>query len=282
VIRLDRRLLCNSDPMMAFGEQLRRAREASGLSLDELSARTKIRTSVLDAIERSDVARLPSPFYTKSFLRAYAAEVHLAADPIVREYSALFELPPPSPEQRRESPVTREVVPTIAEVVGLIRPALAPAAILALAGVLLFGVFRLSQTDRVASSAPVAEPGAVATSGAAASAPAPDTPAHTDSAVAPSPQPEPLTVEVRPTGLLWLEGTADGKRVIRRLLQPREMVAVTAREEITLRIGDAAAFDYSVNGRQGRPLGGPGEVRTIDITPDNYRTFLSTSPTSAP
>ena len=29
-------------------------------------------------------------------------------------------------------------------------------------------------------------------------------------------------------------------------------------------------------------LGGPGEVRTIDITPDNYRAFLTTSPTSAP
>jgi hypothetical protein len=89
-------------------------------------------------------------------------------------------------------------------------------------------------------------------------------------------------VEVRPTGLLWLEATADDKRVIRRLLQPRENVVFNARDEINLRIGDVGAFDYSVNGRPGRPLGGPGQVRTIDITPDNYRAFLSTSPTRAP
>jgi hypothetical protein len=216
--------------------------------------------------------------------------VHLDPEPIVREYAALFDLPPPPPEKPAESAVTRSIAPTMAELFGLVRPALAPAAVFALAGVLLFGVFKLSRGDRAGSPSPAAEPGAVATSGAASSAPAPETPAqggpetpaHDDSTVATSQQPQPLTVEVRPRGLLWLEGTADGKRVIRRLLQPHENVVFDARGAINLRIGDAGAFDYSVNGQPGRPLGGPGEVRTIDITPDNYGAFLSTSTTSAP
>jgi hypothetical protein len=204
--------------------------------------------------------------------------VHLDPEPIVHEYSALFELPPPAPEKQAESPATREITPTMAELFGLVRPALAPAALLALAGILLVGAFKLTRADRVTSSPPAAEPGAVATTGAAPSAPALETPAHEASTVATSQQPEPLTLEVRPTGLLWLEGTADGKRVIRRLLQPRENVVFDARAAINLRIGDAGAFDYSINGRAGRQLGGRGAVRTIDITPDNYRTFLSTSP----
>lgn len=40
-----------------------------------------------------------------------------------------------------------------------------------------------------------------------------------------------------------------------------------------MRVGDAAAFAYSINGVRGRTLGGPGEVRDIRITSDNYTGF---------
>ena len=279
--------------MIAFGERLRRAREEAGVSLTEISARTKIRVSVLEAIERADLARLPAAFYTKAFLRAYGAQVHLDAGPLVEEYVALSEIPPPAAPQL-ESPPQQDVVPAMAELFELLRPGLAPAAMCILAGILFFFAFKLSQADRP-SPVPQEEAGAIATSGTAPSQPAPVTTAAAEqaplapvttavaeksSAIVPL-QPDPLTMDVRASGLLWLEGTADGKLVVRRLLQPHETIVVNARDEIRLLIGDAAAFDYAIEGRPGRRLGGPGQVRTIDVTRTNYGQFVST-PNSSP
>lgn len=264
---------------MAFGEQLKRARETAGLSLDELSARTKIRVSLLDAIERADVARLPGGFYTKAFLRAYAAEVGLDAQPMIHEYEALFDAPPPPPQQI-ELPGDRDgqTAPNLTELFALIKPRLAPIGMFTLAGVLLVFVFNLRHTDPPGRALD-AEPGTAGTTGTAPSSPAPRGAASSEGWVAASSQqPELLKVEVRPTGFLWLEGSADGKRVVRRLLQPPEHLVLEARDEIRLLIGDAGAFAFSINGRPGRPLGRPGEVRTIDVTPGNYQEFLLPAP----
>ena len=65
---------------MHVGRELRAARELHGLSLDELSARTKIGLERLKAIEDEDVDSLPPLVYLKGFIHAYAAEVGL--DPI--------------------------------------------------------------------------------------------------------------------------------------------------------------------------------------------------------
>ena len=59
---------------------MRAARELHGLSLDELSARTKIGLERLQAIENEDVDSLPPLVHLKGFIHAYAAEVGL--DPI--------------------------------------------------------------------------------------------------------------------------------------------------------------------------------------------------------
>ncbi len=61
---------------MDFSE-LRHARERLGLSLRDISDRTKIRTSILGSIERNEIDRLPPPIFTRAFVRAYAREVGL-------------------------------------------------------------------------------------------------------------------------------------------------------------------------------------------------------------
>jgi hypothetical protein len=57
------------------------------------------------------------------------------------------------------------------------------------------------------------------------------------------------------------------------MLEAGEHVKVEARREMSFRIGNAAAFEYSINGRPGRPLGGAGDVREFQITGENYRTY---------
>ena len=72
------------------GEALQRAREAKGLSIDDLARTTKISRSVLLALEADDSAHLPAPVYTKGFLKAYAREVGLDPDRTAAEYLAEF------------------------------------------------------------------------------------------------------------------------------------------------------------------------------------------------
>ena len=61
---------------MEFSE-LRHARERLGLSLRDISDRTKIRSRSLGSIERNEIDRLPPPIFTRAFVKAYAREVGL-------------------------------------------------------------------------------------------------------------------------------------------------------------------------------------------------------------
>ena len=53
-----------------------------------------------------------------------------------------------------------------------------------------------------------------------------------------------------------------------------EHAIVDARETIVLRVGDAEACAYSINGVPGRQLGEAGEAVTVHIAADNYHDFL--------
>ena len=59
----------------SFGEQLRLAREAQGISLREISDQTRISTRYLEAIESGDLKRLPGGIFNRSFIKAYARYV---------------------------------------------------------------------------------------------------------------------------------------------------------------------------------------------------------------
>ncbi|HEX8137583.1 MAG TPA: helix-turn-helix transcriptional regulator [Pyrinomonadaceae bacterium] len=56
----------------SFGEQLRLAREARGISLREISEQTRISMRYLEAIEADDFKRLPGGIFNRSFIKAYA------------------------------------------------------------------------------------------------------------------------------------------------------------------------------------------------------------------
>jgi cytoskeleton protein RodZ len=72
--------------MASFGESLRREREMRGVSLEEISATTKINLRFLQALEAEDFAKIPGGLFTRSFLRAYAGYLGLDAERILAEY----------------------------------------------------------------------------------------------------------------------------------------------------------------------------------------------------
>jgi transcriptional regulator with XRE-family HTH domain len=63
-----------------FGDVLRQARLARGLSLDDVVAATRIPRQYLTAFEAEDYAALPAPVYARGLVRAYAAYLELAPE----------------------------------------------------------------------------------------------------------------------------------------------------------------------------------------------------------
>lgn len=62
---------------VTVGEQLRSAREAQGISLEDVASRTRIPTRHLESLEASEWTKLPAPTYTIGFAKSYAGIVGL-------------------------------------------------------------------------------------------------------------------------------------------------------------------------------------------------------------
>lgn len=74
--------------MRGIGEDLRRRREARGITLEEAQAATKIRGRYLKALEDGEPQAIPGEVYVKGFLRAYAEYLGLDGSEFVERYKA--------------------------------------------------------------------------------------------------------------------------------------------------------------------------------------------------
>ena len=246
--------------MATLGERLRLARERAGLSIDDIAVRTKIQGSLLEAIERDDFEHVPGGLFVRGFLRAYAREVGLEPEAVVADYLDHYEPEPLASEDtvRPHADAGQDVILAQPDFQGFswrkVWPAIGVAAI-------IVGVFVTFGSGT--RNAPVVEAQAVGTSGTTEPVPAAASAAPT----------QPLTLDMRAKRDVWVAATGDGTRVMYRILKAGEQTTITARGEITARVGDADALVYSINGVTGQPLGEPGEVRDILMTPDGFRTF---------
>lgn len=73
----DAELVEDGGPVMSVGERLRAAREAAGLSLEDIATSTRIPTRHLESLESGDFSRLPAPTYTIGFAKNFAGAVGL-------------------------------------------------------------------------------------------------------------------------------------------------------------------------------------------------------------
>ena len=71
---------------MTVGETLTEARYQAGLSIDELSERTRIRGTVIRSIEQDDYDACGGDLYVHGYVRAIAGAVGIDAQPLIREY----------------------------------------------------------------------------------------------------------------------------------------------------------------------------------------------------
>ena len=85
-----------------FGARMRQHRESQNLCLATIADRTKIKVSLLEAIERDDTSHLPPGLYRRAYVRAYADAIGLDADVVVREFLEAY----PEPVEPIEPPAS--------------------------------------------------------------------------------------------------------------------------------------------------------------------------------
>ncbi len=74
--------------MSAFGDQLKEAREAQGVSLAAVADVTRISARHLAALERNDLDGLPRGPFGKGYIQAYAQFLGIDPEPILEAYRA--------------------------------------------------------------------------------------------------------------------------------------------------------------------------------------------------
>ena len=242
---------------MDVGSRLRSAREAKGMSLEALSKATRVKASLLAAVENNDAAAIPPRPYGRGFVSAYASHVGLDPQQTVRDYFLQFATPAPAPPQ--PPPAARAAV--------LRGPSVRPAYMAA--GVLLIAIVALaipllkrhpvSASPAASTSEPAREP--------AGSAPAAvGTGGETDAAAAAPPTTAPVTVEIEAVAPVWVTASADAQRTLYRTLQAGERETLRGDREVAIRVGNAGLVRWQVNGRPAAVMGARGAVQSVRVT----------------
>lgn len=72
--------------MTELGNRLKEARQAKGMSLDDLQTVTKIQKRYLLGIEEGNYQMMPGPFYVRAFIKQYAEAVGLHPEELFEQY----------------------------------------------------------------------------------------------------------------------------------------------------------------------------------------------------
>ena len=279
---------------MTLGATLREARERSGVTLEEIFARTKIRVVALRAIENDDFRNLPRGIILRGFLKQFAREVGLDPDEMVERYAAEIGLDE-SGAQNAAADRNQPGLTVAPESSSRFTRALAGGAVALLA--LLAAGYLLTKpapgsrsgldgrnqpapaagapSAGAASPAPLAPPPApveptATTAGRAGESTAPSEPrAGGEDASA-----DELRVDLRATAACWISATVDGQQVALRVLNAGERLGIRVKTEAVLRIGNPASLAVSINDMPIRPFERPGAPVTLRITPANFRDLL--------
>ncbi len=235
-----------------FGETFRRAREARRLSLADAERMTKIRAAYLAALEEERLDALPPPPYSKGFVRTYARLLGLDAERLLAEVAV--RLPPASPDLGGPGEIPLEPAQPV--------PRWRRIAALLLWAALFFALYAAyvgyTQLREFARPVPAARP-EPSPHIEASPPPAPVTPPPAP-VEGPPPPAAGVTLALTTTGRSWLRVVADGQRVFQGILEAGEARTWSAARDLSIRIGNAAAVQLTVNGRPLGPLGRPGEV----------------------
>ena len=89
---------------MSFGQTLKAAREAKGLTASELAASTHLLVQIVEGLENEDFRRIPAPIYGRGFVKLYCETVGLDPKPMQAEFMSLFNQAKDAPGKKPAPP----------------------------------------------------------------------------------------------------------------------------------------------------------------------------------
>jgi cytoskeletal protein RodZ len=240
---------------VSIGDTLAEARRQTGLTITQVSRQTRIRESIIRAIEQGDFSGCGGDFYARGHIRSIAAAVGVDPVPLIREYDE--EHGPPG--AMRASQIFEPATPIkIREPKNLHLGWVLAVAVLALAG---FGAYHFypkhTTTDPTASATVKVH-----------SRTTPTAKASTASKPAQKKQPTVPEAVIRLTAAqaCWvgLDSTT-GKTLFQGLVQTGSTKTWNEKDQVSLVIGNPSGITLTVNGKTQQLA--KGQVARLSINP---------------
>jgi cytoskeletal protein RodZ len=235
---------------VSIGDALAQARSQAGLTLAQVSQRTRIRETIVRGIEHDDFSACGGDFYARGHIRSIARVVGIDPEPLIHEYDTTHGAPqairaadvfePATPikiKERRGTNWTLAMVIVLALLVG-------------------YGVYRaVAAVASPGGHTPVAAPPTHHPSAKAA----PSTPAPTPTHVS-------HTVVIRLTAVedCWVGfSTPSGTPLSQYLVVGGSSKTWRFHHAVTMQIGNPAGVMLTVNGKN---LGSPGSAGPVTLS----------------
>lgn len=271
---------------MSIGQRLKSAREAKGLTLEDAARTTKVQRKILVAIEQDRVEEHLDPIYAKIFLKKYVTFLGLEAQAFLGEYLAT-QGPLPERPLKVQTELTKQEassgLPSFLVPLGVVGFGLIGVAFCAYLAVDLYGTLQghsmtLQGRSMTLQGHPMTKdrPARSALSKSAArtvvkktASPAVRSSAGPKTVSSPSPLLVPrsqmLKLSIRPKADVWMQVKSDGVVIFQNVLNKGAEESWTAKEELELWTGNAAASELFLNGKPLESLGS-GVKKGIKVT----------------
>ena len=259
------------------GDILREERERQRMTIPEIEEGTSIRASYIEAIESGEYDKMPGRVYAKGFVRNYANFLNLDSEEIVKQFVAEISPPVEVVEQ------TKEVTPEpkgksfsvsgrrLEEVSNRFSSNHLVAAIIALA-VLVGGFFYFKGSGTEVAQSDVTKPQEVQqvqqtkTETPAPAQPPAESVVATPAAAAPAPKVDGVNLQASFSDDCWMLVTVDGNVVYEGVITAGQVMDWKGNTNVNVRVGNAGAVDFVMNGQNFGKLGGDGDVVDKDFT----------------
>jgi cytoskeleton protein RodZ len=270
---------------VSIGQALSGARLDAGFSIDDISAKTRLRATVIRAIEADDFSLCGGDFYARGHIRTLAGLVGLDPVPLLAEYDATIgpKDDGQATSQLYETEVTGRAITRTAQKRsphwGLAALATTLVAIIVFATIGLIDHGKKSTSASAPPTTPVVVPVSSPTpSHSPSPSPSVSSPVSAPPAsIATEPTPSTVVAEAGvhvvlriTTAKCWVAATAsDGQVLYQGVLSPGAIQTFDDVQRVTLRLGNAPATDITVNGVD---LGAPAtknSVTSVSFGPGN-------------
>jgi transcriptional regulator with XRE-family HTH domain len=223
---------------VSIGEALADARRRAGLSVTQVSQKTRIRESIIRDIEQGDFSTCGGDFYARGHIRSIADAVGIDPVPLISEYDA--EHGPPGSiraadvfEPSRPVKIRERHSPSLSLIVAVV--------LLAIIG---FGAYRLVSHHRAATPA-------------AAPTHRPTTSAKPSTHPSPSPSfsASDVVIHLTATEDCWvlLTSSHDGSQIYMGVVPAGSSMTWTEKQAVSVRLGNPGGVVLTVNGKRQNP-----------------------------